>query len=156
MSSGADQSSRDMIEMPLYHGRNLYHLSSKSFCTSCGIFLKILCPETDDHLHINCLDMLVVIVTVHIWGKKLKGKTLLIFCDNEASVTVINSGSTKSTVNLSLLCLKKRAKLEHAYSGTWKCLNRTTLYPTDIFTNLTRTKPPHMSLYQLLKTRRYI
>jgi hypothetical protein len=45
MSSGADQSSRDMIEMPLYHGRNLYHLSSKSFCTSCGIFLTILCPD---------------------------------------------------------------------------------------------------------------
>jgi hypothetical protein len=38
--------------------------------------------------------MLVVIVAVQIWGKKLKGKTLLIFCDNEASVTVINSGST--------------------------------------------------------------
>jgi hypothetical protein len=42
--------------------------------------------------------MLVVIVTVHIWGKKLKGKTLLIFCDNEASVTVINSGSTKDSL----------------------------------------------------------
>jgi hypothetical protein len=50
MSSGADQSSRDMIE-----------------------------------------------VAVQIWGKKLKGKTLLIFCDNEASVTVINSGSTKDS-----------------------------------------------------------
>jgi hypothetical protein len=42
--------------------------------------------------------MLVVIVTVHIWGKKLKGKTFLIFCDNEASVTVINSGSTKDSL----------------------------------------------------------
>ena len=41
--------------------------------------------------------MLVVIVAVQIWGKKLKGKTLLIFCDNEASVTVINSGSTKDS-----------------------------------------------------------
>jgi hypothetical protein len=52
---------------------------------------------TDDHLHINCLEMLVVIVAVQIWGKNLKGKTLLIFCDNEASVTVINSGSTKDS-----------------------------------------------------------
>jgi hypothetical protein len=40
--------------------------------------------------------MLVVIVTVQIWGKKLKGKTLFIFCDNEASV--INSGSTKDSL----------------------------------------------------------
>jgi hypothetical protein len=29
---------------------------------------------TDDHLHINCLVLLVVIVAVKIWGKKLKGK----------------------------------------------------------------------------------
>lgn len=48
---------------------------------------------TDDHLHINCLELLVVIVAVKNWGKKLKG----IFCDNEASVTVINSGSTKDS-----------------------------------------------------------
>ena len=43
-------------------------------------------------------------------------------------------------IPLSLLCLKKRAQLVHAYSGTWKCLNRTTLYPNDIFRNLTRTE----------------
>lgn len=62
-------------------------------------FFHSNCPSfiTEDHLHIHCLDMLVVIVTVHIWGKKLKGKTFLIFCDNEASVTVINSGSTKDS-----------------------------------------------------------
>jgi hypothetical protein len=44
ISSGADQSSRDMIEIPLQHGRNVYHYY-KSFCTSCGIFLIILCPK---------------------------------------------------------------------------------------------------------------
>ena len=42
--------------------------------------------------------MLVVIVTVPIWGKKLKGKILLIFCDNEVSVTVIDSGYTKDSL----------------------------------------------------------
>jgi hypothetical protein len=52
---------------------------------------------TDDHLHINCLELLVVVVAVKIWGMILKGKKLLIFCDNEASVTVINSGSTKDS-----------------------------------------------------------
>ena len=39
------------------------------------------------------MELLVVIVAVKIWGKKLKG----IFCDNEVSVTVINSGSTKDS-----------------------------------------------------------
>jgi hypothetical protein len=52
---------------------------------------------TDDHLHINCLQLWVVIVAVQIWGKKLKGKKLFIFCDNEDSVTVVNSGSTKDS-----------------------------------------------------------
>lgn len=50
---------------------------------------------TNDHLHINCLELLVVIIAVKIWAKKFKGKRLMIICDNEASVTVINSGSTK-------------------------------------------------------------
>jgi hypothetical protein len=44
-----------------------------------------------NHLHINCLQLLVVIVAVKIWGKKLKGKKLFIFCNNEDSVTVVNS-----------------------------------------------------------------
>lgn len=30
-----------------------------------------------------------------MWGDKFKGKRILIFCDNEASVKVINSGSSK-------------------------------------------------------------
>jgi hypothetical protein len=65
-------------------GKQFFHSNFPSFIT-------------DDHLHINCLEMLVVIVAVQMWGKKLKGKTLLIFCDNEASVIVIHSGSTKDS-----------------------------------------------------------
>jgi hypothetical protein len=51
-------------------------------------------------------------------------------------------------IPLSLLCLKKRGQLEHAYSGTWKCLNRTTLYPTKI--RFFDKKDPKLSLSELL------
>ncbi|VDH91426.1 Hypothetical predicted protein [Mytilus galloprovincialis] len=50
---------------------------------------------TKDQLHINCLELLAIVVAVKIWGKTFCGKKILIFCDNEASVQVINSGSSK-------------------------------------------------------------
>jgi hypothetical protein len=58
-------------------GKQFFHSNFPSFIT-------------DDHLHINCLEMLVVIVTVQIWGKKLKGT------NNDISTTL--SGVT-SKVN---------------------------------------------------------
>ena len=46
-------------------------------------------------LHINALELFSIVVAVHIWGGTFQGKKILIFCDNEASVKVINSGSSK-------------------------------------------------------------
>jgi hypothetical protein len=46
-------------------------------------------------LHINALELFSTVVAVHIWGGTFQGKKILIFCDNEASVKVINSGSSK-------------------------------------------------------------
>ena len=44
----------------------------------------------------------------------LKGKKLLIFCDNEASVTVINSGSTKDSFMQN--CLRELCFVEATYA----------------------------------------
>ena len=48
-------------------------------------------------MHINCLELLAIVVAVKIWGFHFKGKKILIFCDNEASVQVINSGSSRDS-----------------------------------------------------------
>ena len=47
------------------------------------------------NLHINALELLTVMVTLKIWGSGWKGVRFKIFCDNEASVTVLNSGRTR-------------------------------------------------------------
>ena len=52
---------------------------------------------TENHLHINCLELLAIVVAVKIWGHQFKGKKILIFCDNEASVQVINSGASRDS-----------------------------------------------------------
>ena len=53
-------------------------------------------------LHINALELFRIVVAVHIWGGTFQGKKILIFCDNEASVKVINSGSSKDAFNARL------------------------------------------------------
>ena len=47
-------------------------------------------------LHINGLELLTVLVALKIWGSKLKGRKILIYCDNQVSVQVINSGRARS------------------------------------------------------------
>jgi hypothetical protein len=67
--------------------------------TSSNKFFHALFPSfiKENQLHItgNCLELIVI--ATKIWGHKFKSKKILIFCDNEASVYVINSGSTKDT-----------------------------------------------------------
>ena len=61
-------------------------------------FVHALFPfSKENQLHINCLELLAIVIATKIWGHKIKGKQILIFCDNEASVYVIDSGSTKDT-----------------------------------------------------------
>jgi hypothetical protein len=47
------------------------------------------------NLHINCLELLTISIAMKIWGKQFGGKKVLVYCDNEASVKVLNSGFTK-------------------------------------------------------------
>ncbi len=46
-------------------------------------------------LHINALEMLTIRVATNVWGRHWKGKRIIVNCDNEASVTVINTGRSK-------------------------------------------------------------
>jgi hypothetical protein len=67
----------------------------------------------ENQLHINCLEILAIVIATKIWGHKIKGKQILIFCDNEASVYVINSGSTKDTCMQN--CLRELCYIEAIY-----------------------------------------
>jgi len=47
---------------------------------------------------IHHLELLVIMVAVHLWGHLWSGQRIQVFCDNEAVVTVLNSGCTKDPV----------------------------------------------------------
>ena len=49
----------------------------------------------DQGLPIHCKEMLAVLVAVRLWGSRLRGLKIQIYCDNEPAVKVINSGRTK-------------------------------------------------------------
>ena len=43
-------------------------------------------------LHINALELLTIVVALKLWGTKLRGKKVLILCDNMSSCRLINRG----------------------------------------------------------------
>ena len=45
--------------------------------------------------HISAIEMLMVILAVKVWGRRLERAKIRVFCDNEATVQVINSGKTR-------------------------------------------------------------
>ncbi len=45
--------------------------------------------------HISSLELLTVVVACKIWGRYWAGKRILVNCDNDASVVVMNSGRTR-------------------------------------------------------------
>ncbi len=45
--------------------------------------------------HINALELLTIIVACKVWGRRWAGKRILVQCDNEVSVVVINSGRSR-------------------------------------------------------------
>ena len=47
---------------------------------------------------INVLEMLTLTIALKLWGYCLKGKLLMIHCDNMVTVSVINSGRTRSSM----------------------------------------------------------
>ena len=55
------------------------------------------------NLHINSLELLVIMVTFKVWGRFLKGKKIVINCDNICSVNVVNSGFSRVAFHQSCL-----------------------------------------------------
>ena len=54
-------------------------------------------------LSINALELLTVVVAAKVWGKKWRGLRIVIRCDNETSVTVLNTGRTYNSFLLECL-----------------------------------------------------
>ena len=48
--------------------------------------------------NIAILEMYNILVAIRVWSKHWKGKTIQIFCDNEAVVTVLNTGKTRESL----------------------------------------------------------
>ena len=46
-------------------------------------------------MHINALELFVLVVAVKIWAPKLAGSRFQISCDNDAAVQVVRSGCTR-------------------------------------------------------------
>ena len=45
--------------------------------------------------HISALEMLTIVAAVKNWGERLTRAKVLVFCDNDATIQVINSGKTR-------------------------------------------------------------
>ena len=52
---------------------------------------------------INLLELVTVVIGVKLWAASLKGRKLLIRCDNEVAVQVVNTGRAKNTDMLAWL-----------------------------------------------------
>jgi len=53
--------------------------------------------------HINVLELLTILVALRLWGDKFSGSRLQLYCDNDASVVIINSGKTRDKEMLRIL-----------------------------------------------------
>ena len=49
----------------------------------------------EQNLHINALELLTIVICIKVWGDSWTSKRILVYCDNEASVTVLNSGKRR-------------------------------------------------------------
>ena len=63
------------------------------------LFFYVEFPHSilDEHLHINALEMLAVIACLKMWGTKFKEKRILMKCDNQVTVYVINTGKSRNS-----------------------------------------------------------
>ncbi|CAC5369963.1 unnamed protein product [Mytilus coruscus] len=99
--------------LPLYNGVSIMLIeewskpdeifSSDACMTGCGVMFKehffhVEFPESivNEQLHINALEMLTVVVCLKLWRTKFKGKRIIIKCDNQVTVTVINTRKSRN------------------------------------------------------------
>ena len=78
-------------------------------------------PENWKNKNIATLEMLNVLVAIRLWSKNWENKTLKIFCDNAAVVSVLNTGKTRDPIlaaicrNIFMLCAKSDIELKFAH-----------------------------------------
>ena len=58
-----------------------------------------------DDITINELELLTIVISIKIWMYKLKDQSILIFCDNQSTVDIINKGKAKN--KFSQKCLRE-------------------------------------------------
>lgn len=61
-----------------------------------GHFFHYEFDETLQQNDINSLECLALVLCVRKWSDMCRGKRVLVYCDNQTTVTIINSGSAKS------------------------------------------------------------
>ena len=101
--------------LPLYNGVSMMALENWSLpdevfatdacLTGCGgwncerqEFFHMEFPEKikDMKYSINALELLTIVVAVKVWGRQWSGKRIVVHCDNEVSVTVLNTGRSQN------------------------------------------------------------
>ena len=65
-------------------------------------------------IHINELECLAVVVALKVWGESCRGKNLLLHCDNQSTVDVVNKGYARN--NFSQQCLREIVWLSARYN----------------------------------------
>jgi hypothetical protein len=65
----------------------------------CGEYFHCVFPASirQLQLHINCLELLTIMVCVKVWGRLFSGKRIKVLCDNMTSVSALNSGAIRNT-----------------------------------------------------------
>ena len=56
------------------------------------------------HLDINSLELLTIVVALKLWGHLWRGLRLTVWCDNEVAVTALNSDQCRNASVNSCLC----------------------------------------------------
>ena len=104
-----------------------------------------------ENLDINQLECLNIIVCLKLWGMQLKGKKLVLLCDNSVTVQAINTGTSKNVmvqkclreIHKTLACHSVQIKmqyLEGAQNRISDALSRWHIHPKfeALFNKLTK------------------
>ena len=85
-------------------------LSTDACLTGCGgwcsgeFFSTGFPPEVvAKNFHINILELLTILVSLRLWSYRFSGLRIKLYCDNEVSVCVLNSGKSRDKVLLQVL-----------------------------------------------------
>ncbi len=90
---------------------DLTHTSDASGNWGCGAYcgprwFMVKCVEPIASLHITVKELAPIVVAAAVWGDSWRGKTVRVYCDNSAVVSIVNRGTTKNQEAMHLIrCL---------------------------------------------------